>query len=141
MSWSSARTCSAPTPDETQTLPTDAYYDALDQIAQAPVGQATLGIETLLFHAAETERLLEREGTGPLSEAHIRWLEHELARQTVDLSFRLVTEDGRVLGALQQQVALKTKQHLLLEDTDTLETIEVSGKTKRVGLHHLWSRF
>ena len=69
------------------------------------------------------------------------WVDRELSRQTVDIAFRLVDETGAVRGEIRQDLPLKIKQHLVLEGTGSLKRIEVSGKTKRVGLHHLWSRF
>lgn len=135
------RGCSAPTPDETHALTEAELNEALAQIADAPVGVDSEGLDTLLFHFSQVPELLARHGHGPLTDAHRAWLDAELSRQTVDIAFRLVDEGGTVLGHVGGHIPLKTKQHLILEGTGPLKRIDVNGKTKRVGLHHLWSRW
>lgn len=133
--------CNAPTPDETHALSEAEFTAALAQIADAPIGVDTDGLDTLLFHFSQVPELLTRHGKGPLSDAHLAWLQAELSRQTVDIGFRLVGDDGAVLGEIGGHIPLKTKQHLILQGTGPLKRIDVNGKTKRVGLHHLWSRW
>ena len=135
------RGCNAPTADETHLLGEDEFREALTEIAAAPVGAESLGIDTLLFHFSDVPELLARYGDAPLTPAHREWLQRELSRQTVSIGFRLLAEDGALLGFVESEVPLKTKQHLVLQGTGALKRIEVNGKTKRVGLHHLWSRW
>lgn len=136
-----AKGCSAPTPDETHHLTEAEFRAALDEIAAAPVGVDTVGLDTLLFHFTDVPELFAHHGQGPLSAAHRTWIDRELGRQTVDIGFRLVGEDGALLGEVQQEIPLKIKQHLVLKGTGALKRIEINGKTKRVGMQHLWSRW
>ena len=133
--------CNAPTPDETHLLTEAEFRTALTEIANNPVGAGTLGLDTLLFHFTDVPELFARYGDAPLTEGHRAWVDRELSRTTVDVGFRLVGDDGQLLGSIQQHIPLKTKQHLVLEGTGALKRIEVNGKTKRVGLQHLWSRW
>ena len=136
-----AKGCSAPTPDETPLLTEAEFRGALAEVASAPIGVDTVGLDTLLFHFSDLPQLFGKYGDGGLSADKRAWLDREVARQTVDIGFRLVGEDGAILGALQQEIPLKIKQHLVLQGTGALKRVEVSGKTKRVGLQHLWSRW
>lgn len=134
------RGCNAPTPDETHLLTEAEFREALDDIAKTPIGRDSMGLDTLLFHFAQVPELFARYGD-PLPSAHRAWVDAELSRQTVDIGFRLVGEEGAILGSIEQHIPLKIKQHLVLEGTGPLKRIEVNGKTKRVGLQHLWSRW
>ncbi len=135
------RGCNAPTADEVELLSEQAFRAALEEIAAHPVGAETLGLDTLLFHFEQVPELFARYGDAPLTPAHRAWVRRELSRQTVRVGFRLVADDGAILGEVARTIPLKTKQHLVLEGTGALGRVEVSGKTKRVGLHHLWSRW
>lgn len=133
--------CAAQTPDEAHDLGHEEIGRLMDAVADAPVGVATLELETLLFHGAEASGWLDAHGDGPLDAAHAGWLRSELARDEVDVAFRLVGDDGQVHGDLQARIPLVEKQHLLLRHTGELGRMEIGGKVKRVGLGHLWSRF
>lgn len=135
-----AKGCSAPTPDETHPLSEDEALAHLDGMAAAPLGAVTEDLETLLFHRDVTlQTLLDHPGRLPVD--HERFLREELARTRVEVAFRLVSDTGEILGHSVRTSPLKEKQHIILEDTGPLKHIEISGKTKRVGLHHLWSRW
>lgn len=133
--------CAAPTPDEHEHLGDDKILGMLQEMAGHPVGAPILATETLLFHLDETRDYLIRVGTGPLPPDHAAWLQHELARDQVEIGLRLVADDGTVLGWRDDQIPLREKQHLLLQDMGPLGRADVNGKVKRVGVKHLWARF
>ncbi|MEC7983992.1 MAG: hypothetical protein VX278_02440 [Myxococcota bacterium] len=114
---------------------------SFDSWGKQPIGEATIELETLLFYAKESKNWLpvyEEE----LDREHRAYLRRELARDTIDIEMRVIDEYGRVRGHLQSpSFAFKEKQHLPFSDTGTLGYLETSGKVKRVGLSHLWSRW
>lgn len=135
-----AKGCSAPTPDETHPLEEDEGLAHLEGYAKGPLGVATEDLETLLFHREVALRLLDNH-PGLLPIDHERFLREELARTRVEVAFRLVDDAGNVHGEAVRIGPLKEKQHVVLNGTGSLKHIEISGKTKRVGLQHLWSRW
>lgn len=135
-----AKGCSGPTPDDTHPLSDEAALAHFQGYAGQPVQAPSDDLETLLFHRDVSIALLD---TLPdlLPTAHEAFLREQLARTRVEVAFRLVDEAGVVHGEAVRIGALKEKQHVVLAGTGSLKHIEVSGKTKRVGLHHLWSRW
>jgi len=110
--------------------------------SKQPVGEATIELETLLFHFKRSKQLLHRLEPEVLDEEHRNFLEQELHRDQVSVEFRLVDESGELRGHVRAgEVPLKAKQHLVFADTGSLGRFEASGKVKRVGLNHLWSRW
>ncbi len=135
-----AKGCSGPTPDDTDPLSEEEVLALLTRYAKAPVGAPGEALDTLLFYRRSTLRALERHGD-LLDPNHRAFLQRELMRNRVEVAFRLVDEHGQVVGRASRVSPLKEKQHIVLEGKPGLQHIEISGKTKRVGLHHLWSRW
>jgi hypothetical protein len=133
--------CAAPTPDETHPISIEEIDANLVAWAEQPIGDATLELETLLFHGRKVSSHLTVFGGGPLDAEHLSFLQRELARDHVEVHFRLVDAAGNIRGERRERVPLKDKQHLALNATGTLGHAEVAGKVKRVGLHHLWTRW
>lgn len=107
-----------------------------------PIGESTEALDTLLFHTWESAEYVELLGTDSLDAEHATFLKQELAKSVVDVEMRLVDEHGALRGHMTSEgVPLKEKQHLVFADTGSLKRFEASGKVKRVGLHHLWSRW
>lgn len=114
----------------------------LDEFAALPVGAESLAADSLLFYGHETHELLEHHDHKDLPPEHLAWLQRELARDTVNVSFRLVDDDGgRLLAHHEDVFPWVEHQDFLLEDTGELGRISMNGKVKRVGAHHLWARF
>ena len=114
---------------------------ALDTWSEQPLGEVTIELETLLFHAKESKSWLPVYGE-ELPFAHRIYLEKELARDQIEIEMRLIDENGDVRGSLvSSSFRLKEKQHLPFSGTGSLGYLETSGKVKRVGVSHLWSRW
>ena len=106
-----------------------------------PLGEPTIELETLLFYFKDTRSWLDRN-EAPLDGAHLAFLRHELSRDQVTIEMRLLDDAGEVRGTLaSSDIPLKEKQHIAFEGTGSLGHLETSGKVKRVGLGHLWSRW
>lgn len=133
--------CSAPEPTASERMTDDEIRALLEQVASAPVGAPELPLETLLFRGEETRDYLIRKGPGPLSPEHARWLERELARDRVEVAFRLVDGEGNLLGHREDDVPVAHKRHMVLWDTADLGRLDVNGTVQRVGVKHLWARF
>ncbi len=102
---------------------------------------ASEALETLLFYGAATRQYLHDMGTGPLSPAHIRFLNKQLERDHAIVSIRMVDDAGLVRVAYgPQRVPIGIKQHLQPVDHD-LQPLEFNGTVMRTGVNYLWSRY
>lgn len=135
-----AKGCSGPTPDETHPLSDTELSQHIIALSAEPVGAASLDLETLLFHGSATSAWLDRHPDA-LDLERRRFLRKELGRIEVRVEFRLVDEHGEIRGQASRVTPLGEKQHIALAGTGALKRIEINGKTKRVGLQHLWSRW
>jgi len=125
-----------------QTLTEEDYYQLVQQVAGEPVGTASLALETLLFHSEATEHYLNEIGAPALTEAQEDFLRNEIGKNHVKVAFRVVDEQGVVSASLAQTtIPLGEKQHVHLETTNDLGALEAGGTVRRVGLHHVWSRW
>jgi hypothetical protein len=91
-------------------------------------------IDELLFYADDTQAYLDKHA---LEYASLR---RELARRTVVVSFRLVSDDGRTLLTLRHAVRLNKKYHVPPDAVDGIQPPEFSVVVQRVALDRLWSR-
>lgn len=113
-----------------------------DTWAQEPLGPATGALETMLFHHQASAQWLEILGPGPLSPAQARFLETELARNEYSMEMRLVDDAGQIRGHVGLDASpFDHKAHLYFDDTGSLGALLTSGRAKRVGLAHIWSRW
>ena len=120
----------------------DVFVELLRTWQSEPIGESTLALDTLLFHGWESVEYLELLGADPLDADHEAFLKRELAKHAVDVEMRLIDDKGQVRGEMSStDVPLKEKQHLVFSGVGSLKHFEASGKVKRVGLHHLWSRW
>ena len=109
---------------------------------EEPVGVASLALETLLFYGADSQAYLRQLPDGLLDPAHRNFLSAELSRNEVRVEMRLVDDQGEERGILEAQaVPLGKKQHLRFQGGTDLGVYITSGRVKRVGLSHLWSRW
>ena len=91
----------------------EGFLAALDGYAAAEPDMESDALDTLLFYGARTEELLEKHGTGPLSQRHIAFLSRELARRYAIVELRLIEPDGDVRVAYgPSHVPIGRKQHL-----------------------------
>ena len=116
--------------------------DLLVAWQQQPMAAASLPLETLLFYAEDTRNYLRLLPEGALNPERLNFLAAELSRNEVRVEMRLVDDLGSERGVLVAQgVPLGEKQHLRFRDSGVLGPYITSGKVKRVGLGHLWSRW
>jgi len=135
-----AKGCSAPTPDETHPLEAQQIAANIEALQLEAVGAPSLALDTLLFHPGGTQDWLDAhpDALDPARRAHLL---SELSRDQVEVSFRLVDDSGQIRGEATRTSSLREKQHIVMAGTGALKRIEISGKTKRVGLEHLWARW
>ena len=100
-------------------------------------------METLLFHWDGTKLWLDALGAPGLNPQQEAFLRQELSRDTYDMEMRLVDDDGSVRATVtRSDVPLDHKEHLEFDlDGSGLQAFITSWRSKRVGLHHLWSRW
>lgn len=109
---------------------------------QQPMRDPSLPLETLLFHGHHTTRGLELLDDDALPKDRRDYLLSELNRDRAAIEVRLVDESGAVRATLDADgLALGIGSHIHMHDTGSLGDIEMSGRVRRVGLHHLWSRW
>ena len=112
----------------------------LGKMADQPVGEASLELETLLFHAGQVIPYLQASGPGPLKSQQSRFLKRELARSHAHLRLRVIDAEGKERMSFDRRVPIGVKQHLHPEAADGFAPPEISFTIHRVGLHHLWTR-
>jgi hypothetical protein len=112
----------------------------LREIAKQPVGEASLELETLLFHAGQVIPYLQTFGQEPLESEHSHFLKRELARSHAHIQLRVVDSNGRERMTFDRHVPIGVKQHLHSEEAEGFAPPEVGFTIQRVGLHHLWTR-
>lgn len=132
----------AAAPADTEALAPAEFRRLLAAFAAEPMSEESPALETLLFHGAESARLLAEEGPGLLDSRRLAFLERELGRTHVRLAVRVVDERGVERMRLgPRRLPWGEKQHLHPDRTTDLQPPELSGTVRRVGLHHLWTRF
>lgn len=134
--------CETAPPMVNDDLSQEEFLRLRDAVAQEPVGLASLSLETLLFHGEATAAYLDFLGPGPLRADQVDFLRQELRRTHVQVSFRVVDEEGFVHASLSPtEVPLGKKQHVHLHTEGALGDLEAGGTVRRVGLNHVWSRW
>ena len=131
--------CSAAVPPKSELSATE-IARCLERIARQPVGEASLELETLLFHANRVIPYLQTFGTEPLKAEQSRFLKRELARSHAHIRLRVVDSEGKERMTFDREVPIGVKQHLHSEAAVGFVPPEVGFTVQRVGLRHLWTR-
>jgi hypothetical protein len=125
-----------PTPN----LSVDEFRRLMLEFASGPMDETNPALESLLYYGRQTQALLKRHGTLPLSAERVALLQRELRHSHVLISFRVVDEHGVVRVRMQQTRIPFDRRHVFEMDVKDLPPLVTSGTVKRVGLHHLWTR-
>lgn len=131
--------CSAAGPPAAELGPAE-IATCLEEIASQPLGEASLELETLLFHARQVVPYLHAKGLGPLRSEQTMFLKRELARTHAHIQIRVVDAAGKQRMTFDRRVPIGVKQHLHPGEAQGFAPPEISFTIQRVGLHHLWSR-
>lgn len=112
----------------------------LEHLAGQKVGETSLALETLLFHAGEVIPYVRSHGFGTLETGQVAFLKKELARDEAHMVLRIIDAEGVERLRMDRRVPIGEKQHLHPGDAVGFHPPEISFTIHRVGLHHLWSR-
>ncbi|WP_372369871.1 hypothetical protein [Candidatus Uabimicrobium sp. HlEnr_7] len=127
-------------PDTTPALTKKDFLRNLHLFANEPLSSKSLALETLLFYGEVTQNWLPE--TSVLDKEHLQFLQRELQKTHVEIQLRVVDEKGIVRIELEPTVVkIGDKYHQHVHKTQEIQSLEISGTIKRVGLYHLWSRF
>ncbi len=120
----------------------DGLREQLALFAATKPGSESLALDTLLFHGAQTQAFLARDGAPHLTTEQRQFLDTQLALTHVNVTFRIVDDAGLVHVTTEpHQVPLGIKRHLKAISPTGIATHELNGTVQRVGLHSLWSRW
>ena len=135
--------CGATVHEEGPPPPTSAEVAALvAQWLEEPMDAPSLPLETLLYHGPHTRQGLVVLTDDALPPERRSYLLGQLERSRAAIEVRLIDASGAVRGHLDADgLTLGEGTHLHLHDTASLGEVELSGRVRRVGLHHLWSRW
>lgn len=125
----------------TATLTENEYHSLIKAFAIEPLtgGKAQ---DALLYYGPQAETMLTRLGAEGLDARHLNQLQRELSRRFAYLSVRVIDENGAERVRLdRRRVPFDVQQHLDVDRADNLLPPQISGTIKRVGLHHIWTRF
>ena len=127
-------------PDTTPAITKDEFMKHLQAFARTPITEPGLDLETLLFYGKETRKWLPE--TSVLDDEHLQFLQHELQKTHAEIQLRVTDDKGIVRIELKPRVVeIGQKYHEHIHLTRDMQQLEISGTIKRVGVHHLWSRF
>ncbi|GEM_PF-1815200 len=116
------------------------FQRLLEKWKQEPLGRPTPGLEQLLFYGRQSLVYLRRVAPEALEEKRRQFLQQQLQRTHVVVSFRVVDRQGVVRVYLPPTRVPLDIRHEYLMDTHDLQPVVTSGTIKRVGLYHLWQR-
>ena len=138
-----ASSCTQPAKVDGRGVPTQPeFLRLLADWRAEPIDSPSLALETLLFHGQASRQMLLELTPEALSETRRDFLLTELARNHAAIELRIIDEEGLVRGELRaDQLGLNDPAHRHLSGTGTLGEVELSGRVRRVGLQHLWSRW
>ncbi|BBM82007.1 hypothetical protein [Candidatus Uabimicrobium amorphum] len=127
-------------PDTTPAITKDEFMKHLQAFANSPIDEQSLDLETLLFYGKETRKWLPEQSI--LDEDHLRFLQRELQKTHAEIQLRVIDDEGNVRIELEPRIVeIGQKYHEHIHTTHDMQELEISGTIKRVGVHHLWSRF
>ena len=107
-----------------------------------PMSADSPALEELLFHGERSRALLAQHGSWPLDATRAGFLETQLTSTHALLEVRLIDAHGVERMRLDPaRFRLGERQHVHADQLVQLQPVEVSGTVKRVGLHHIWTRF
>lgn len=112
----------------------------MKKYANEPLRAGSRALETLLFHGKTTRMFLKKWGAPPISQTHLNFLQRELKRDQFELSFRIVDEKGRVRIGFKKKIRVGSHFHVEAHKSLQIQRPSFGGKSKRVGLHHIWIR-
>ena len=111
--------------------------------ALAPVDQQSEALDTLLFFGPQFAFRLKTEGSAPLDAARTQFALTELSRHGVFIEMRVVDEFGVQRITMPPTFwPFDIKQHHFPKGPELvrMQTPDINGTCKRVGLDHIWVR-
>ena len=124
----------------TESLSSRRYSELLAAYARSPASEASQALDSLLFYGRQTRLWAHRKGWGPLSAAHVKYLQQELSHTHVRVTIRVVDEQGVIRSQLAPTRVPLDRRHIFDMQSHDLPALITSGTVKRTGLHHLWTR-
>jgi hypothetical protein len=125
----------------TAPLNKEEYEALIKQYALEPVDQSD-ALDALCYYGVQTRVMMEQYGVGELDEGHASFLREEISRTHVIMSVRVTDENGVVRVSFdERRIPLDYRGHHAVDKAVDVTPPEISGTIKRVGLHHIWSRF
>lgn len=118
------------------------HFEALvSEFSSQPMSEDSPALEELLYFGPQTSRELEATDETPLDSQRLAFLKTELARDQVQIEFRIIDEDD-VARVQLPPTTVNLDRRYAFEPLNTVDfqPPEASGTVKRVGLNHLWQR-
>lgn len=117
------------------------FMQLLKQCASAELNADNIAFETLLYFGRQTTSMISSYGTPCLSHEESSILLHELSRQHVRVSIRVVDQRGQQRSWVDEVRVPLDRRHVFEMKTNRLPPpLVTSGTVKRVGQDHLWTR-
>jgi len=98
-------------------------------------------LDTLLFHHEKVHQYINTQGNWTIDKRWSDTLNKEIPKKEFMLFIKVTDERGHEHLTLTEKVKLSHAYHLHHSDIIKNEELMISGRSKRVGLHHIWSRF
>lgn len=127
--------------DSTQDISDKKIKELLVQLALEPYNEESEALDILLFHHKATNAYIQKNGSHLESSPWQGLFEDEVAKTHIKISVRVTDDNGISRITVNEKVAIGGKYHLHHHDIIEGEDLVVSGRSKRVGLNHIWVRF
>jgi hypothetical protein len=108
--------------------------------AGEPLKGGSRGLESLLFYGKKTLKMLKKHGRLSVSNNRLAFLKKELKRDRIDLHFRIIDEKSVERLSFRKVVKIGGHFHVDAQKVVGIQRAGFGGKSKRVGLHHIWVR-
>ena len=108
--------------------------------AVEPMTDESEALAHLLYYGRQTRVFLKKEGHAPLDDERAAFLDRELKRDHVLVSFRMVDENGKVWAYHPPRRVPLDIRHEFYPDVYGIQPLLTSGTVKRTRLNHLWQR-
>ncbi len=117
------------------------FEKLVKDFAHQPMSEESPALEELLYFGPQTQRELLASDATPLDSQRLAFLKKELTRDTVQIEFRIIDEEG-IARVQLPPTTVKLDSRYAFEPLNTVDfqPPEASGTVKRVGLNHLWQR-
>jgi hypothetical protein len=127
--------------DSSKNLSNEDIQDLLFKLSQENFDEESNTLDTLLFHNKSFSSYIKKNGS---TEAGIVWatlLEEAAQKNSFKIFIKVTKQNGEIAFQNEEEVEIAGKFKLEHKDLAGKKPLVFEGRSKRVGLNHIWTRF